>query len=494
MKVYLKGCGYNYAAEQIVLTVFPTEKCVFEDKYIPEDNTAYVSLSGGDKFTTAFVRIMRDGQVSEKSKRVLTSSLGGKLQRDRVLQRLIKNAFYEAALKITKRPLAWGSLTGIRPGKITTKLIEDDGEAQRVMEKEYYVSPKRARLCTYTARAAIDTEKSLGKRDIALYVGIPFCPTRCAYCSFVSQSVEKSMHLIEPFVEALLREIEAAGQVVKELSLRPISVYFGGGTPTTLSQTQLETVINKLKDAFDMSAVSEFTVEAGRPDTITAGKLEVLARSGVTRVSINPQTMSDKVLELIGRRHKADDIEEAYKMARNAGIPQVNMDLIAGLPGDTPEGFSQSLERVLNMGPENVTVHTLSLKKGSRIMLSGTEIPRADVVGEMLDICMERLTDSGYLPYYLYRQKFISGGFENVGWAKSGCESLYNILIMEELCSIIAMGGGGSTKLVARDTGRIERVFNPKYPKEYIESIDSVIQKKSFISKFYDQEIDVPGR
>ena len=268
--------------------------------------------------------------------------------------------------------------------------------------------------------------------------------------------------------------------------MRVVSIYMGGGTPTTLSAEQLETLCTALENEFDLGAVREYTVEAGRPDTITVEKLQTLKKHGVDRVSVNPQTMSDSVLRLIGRRHTAADIEDAFKKVREVGGFAVNMDLIAGLPGDSAEGFRETLDRVLALNAENVTVHTLSLKKGSRITLEGAELPGADVVAEMLDIAGEKLRAQGYSPYYLYRQKFMSGGFENVGWAKDGYINLYNICIMEELCSILAIGGGGSTKLIRRDDGRNIRLMAPKYPLEYINNIEKTCADKVKIKDFYD--------
>ena len=251
------------------------------------------------------------------------------------------------------------------------------------------MSPTRASLCLDTTRHTLEAERSLQERDVCLYVGVPFCPTRCSYCSFVSQSVEKSMKLIAPFVDALEQEIAATGEQARALGLRPVAVYFGGGTPTTLSPQQLERVCTALENSFDLGALREFTVEAGRPDTITEEKLEVLRAHGVDRVSVNPQTMSDTVLEAIGRRHSAADILTALETVRRVGGFSVNMDLIAGLPADSAAGFRSTLEQVLALSPENITVHTLSLKKGSRITTEGAALPGAEEVGAMLDFAAE---------------------------------------------------------------------------------------------------------
>ena len=350
------------------------------------------------------------------------------------------------------------------------------------------MSPERAALCLATTRQTLNAAASLQPQDVCLYVGIPFCPTRCAYCSFVSQSVEKSMKLIPPFLAALEQEIAAAAAAAGALGLRPVSVYMGGGTPTTLSAAQLDRLCTVLEERFDLSALREYTVEAGRPDTITEEKLRVLRRHGVDRVSVNPQTMSDAVLEAIGRRHTAADVVSALERVRAVGGMAVNMDLIAGLPADSADGFAATLTKVLALAPENVTVHTLSLKKGSRITLESSPIPDAGEVAEMLTLAGARLRDAGYAPYYLYRQKFMSGGFENVGWTKEGFANLYNICIMEELCSILAMGGGGSTKLIAPGDGRNIRLMAPKYPLEYIGGIEKTCEEKNKIAEFYSKE------
>lgn len=353
------------------------------------------------------------------------------------------------------------------------------------MERFYYVSPDRAALAVETASAALRASRRLERRDIAVYVGIPFCPTRCAYCSFVSQSVEKSFDLVPPYVEALVEEIHSGGGMARALNLRCRTFYMGGGTPTTLTAGQLDRVLTALEDAFDLQDCEELTVEAGRPDTITAEKLAVLARRGCSRVSVNPQTMQDAVLERMGRAHRADDILRAYALARESGIGCINMDLIAGLPGDSAEGFRASLEQVLDLGPENVTVHTLALKKGSRLMEEGGGLPSGAAVADMLDFAWAALRGAGQRPYYLYRQKYMSGSFENVGWCRPGAESLYNICMMEELHTIVSLGGGGVTKLVDRATGYIERLANAKYPQEYIQKIDAICADKGRVAQFY---------
>ena len=490
MILTLIGHDYRYAAEQILLTMFPEERPVYSDAG-PEPGvlSAESSLKKNRCYATVVTRLTAsDGERFRGLARVRTDRLTDRLVTDRLLQKCVRLSFFRAASSMTGRKPVWGALTGIRPGKLVTSMLEEgktERQALQTMIREQYVSPERASLCLDTARASLAVRDALRPGDVCLYVGIPFCPTRCAYCSFVSNSVERSMHLVGPFLEALGHEISHDAELAAGLGLRIVSVYFGGGTPTTLSAEQLDLLLGRLSDRFDLSAVREYTVEAGRPDTITPEKLAVLRRHGVTRVSVNPQSMRDDVLTAIGRRHTAQEIEDAVAMVRAAGFPSLNMDLIAGLPSDTPDGFRYSLDRTLSLGPENITVHTLSLKKGTRITLEETPLPDGNAVGQMLDHANAVLRGAGYGPYYLYRQKYMSGGFENVGWSLPGHESLYNVCIMEELCTILSLGGGGSTKLVDTASGRIERVFNPKYPKEYIDNLARTFEKKQRIGSFY---------
>ena len=487
VRLYLYGHHYQYAAEQMLLTLFPEERPEYPEGR-PEGDRIELRLSRGARYTTASCALYRGGELWHGCAKAPTERLRGELDSDRICQRLVKNAMYRAALRSGHIRPAWGALTGVRPGKLMTPLLRQGlsgKEAVRRFVEEFDVSPERAALCLDTSRETLRAADSLERRDICLYVGIPFCPTRCAYCSFVSQSVEKSMGLIEPFLGALFQEIAATAEQVRALGLRVVSLYMGGGTPTTLSAEQLEALCRELETRFDLSALREYTVEAGRPDTISEEKLRVLRRHGVDRISVNPQTMRDSVLDAIGRRHTAADIVSALETARRVGGFAVNMDLIAGLPTDTPEGFAHTLEQVLALRPENITVHTLSLKKGSRLTAEGTELPSAEEVGVMLDRAGERLKEAGYAPYYLYRQKFMSGGFENVGWARPGTVNLYNICMMEELCSILAVGAGGSSKLVRCDGGRNLRLMAPKYPQEYIAAIDKTCSDKEKIAEFY---------
>lgn len=487
MRLYFSGHDCRYAAEQSLLMLFPGEKPEYPEGS-PSGERCELRVSRGAKYTVCTALLLRSGAAFRGRAQAENPDPADEYALRGCENRLVKLAFYRAALASGLPKPEWGSLSGVRPAKLVDAYLRE-GLSPRAAKgrfmREYFVSGSRAGLCLDAALAAQEAARSLDERDVCLYVGIPFCPTRCAYCSFVSQSVEKSMKLMEPFLDALLLDIQATAAETRRAGLRPVALYMGGGTPTTLSAAQLDRLCAALEREFDLSALREYTVEAGRPDTITAEKLRVLRAHGVGRVSVNPQTMSDSVLEAIGRRHTAQDIVDALALVRECGGFEVNMDLIAGLPADTAGGFSRTLDAVLSLAPENVTVHTLSLKRGSGLTLAGRPLPEAGEVRAMLDEAMERLAGSGYAPYYLYRQKNMAGGFENVGWTKPGSENLYNICIMEELCSILAMGAGGSTKLVADGGKRIKRFIAPKYPQEYINAAPGFAAGKERIGEFY---------
>lgn len=487
MKLELIGHDEKYALEQSLLTLFPGEKPVYGEVDEASDvRWARVTLTEEDERVQVTTELGVDGKSAAHSYDYPLS--GTEYEKEGQRRHAVGISFFGAAKDLLGISPAWGSLTGVRPSKVALSLIREGGKkrAEKELQELYCVTPARARLAIEAADAGIRAAAELEPNDISLYVGIPFCPTRCAYCSFVAQSVEKSFSLVEPYLEALFDEITAAGQLVRELGLNVKSFYMGGGTPTTLTADQMDRLLTKLEQNFDFGNLAELTIEAGRPDTIDEEKLRVLRAHNTTRVSINPQTMEDNVLAAIGRRHTADDIRRAMEQVRAANFPHVNMDLIAGLPEDTPEGFARSLDEVISMGADNITVHTLSLKKGSRIMLEGSRIPGADEVAQMLDYADPTLRKHGFAPYYLYRQKYMSGSFENVGWTKPGGTGLYNIYIMEELHSILSLGAGGSTKMVGG--GQIRRAFNAKYPREYIDRPEKRRANLMDFARFYAEQ------
>ena len=490
MKLYLIGHNYKYAAEQMLMTLFPGEKPEYPDGK-PEGKYMVIRLSRAGQYTTAGCLYREGEQIFRGRAAVRNEKMTDTVRTDSLCQQIIKLAVYRAVLRAGHERPAWGALTGVRPGKLMYPMLRAGLHEQDVVhrfEQDYDVSHERAQLCLDASKATMRADRLLQTKDVCLYIGIPFCPTRCSYCSFVSQSTEKSLSLITPFLKALDREIEALAEQVRKTGLRVVSLYMGGGTPTTLSAGQMDALQRKLEEAFDLSALREYTVEAGRPDTITEEKLQILRSHRTDRISVNPQTMSDEVLAAIGRRHSAEDIRKALRQVRETGGFAVNMDLIAGLPTDTCDGFRETMDTVLELEPENITVHTLSIKRGARLHFGEGTLPTDAEVAAMLNYAGEELRKNGYAPYYLYRQKNMSGGFENTGWTRPGRENLYNICIMEELCSILAAGAGGSTKLVRRDGGKNERIVAPKYPTEYIAAIDRICRDKEKISRYYGIE------
>lgn len=395
------------------------------------------------------------------------------MARKRTASELVKLGIYDTVAPSLKTPPDWGALTGVRPAKLVRSLLDRGltrGQVAERFRSRYFVSPARTALAVRCAAYAQQALEQMEDNTVSLYLGIPFCPSRCAYCSFVSSSIEKSADLIAPYVDALCEEVRKTGQLLRERGQKVTSVYIGGGTPTTLSAEQLARLMDVTANAMDFSALREYTVEAGRPDTITPEKLRAIRAGGADRVSINPQTMEDAVLERIGRKHTAQDVVRAYEQARAAGFPVINMDTIAGLDGDTPEGFAHTIEQLVQLDPENITVHTLAIKRGADLSDRAGNAAQQDTVAQMLDFAMDCLPRAGYGPYYLYRQKFSAGGFENVGWCKPDTESFYNIAMMEEIQTILSCGAGGVSKRVERDTGRITRYNAPKYPREYLQA------------------------
>ncbi len=471
MTVTLVGHDHRYAVEQMALMLLGDLKTVNAALTVTllDSDTAQGEYVTPDHTFTAHAYAHELGADTPETQ-------------EGVEQRLVKLATYRAITQALGKTPVWGALSGVRPAKLPTKWMRrgvSPADARELLIGLYQLSPARAGLTMTCAEESLKASASLSPDEVSLYIGIPFCPSRCVYCSFISAAVDQCLPLVAPFVDALCKEIQATAELLKRTGRAVRAVYMGGGTPTTLSPEQLDTVLTALERNLDLSRCTEFTVEAGRPDTITPEKLAVLAAHNVGRVSVNPQSMDDKVLKQMGRPHTGADIRRAYEQVRAAGAFAVNMDLIAGLPGDSPEGFARSLHEVIDMAPENITVHTLALKKGSRLTENPQALPSDAQVETMLDGAWAALRAAGYAPYYLYRQKYMSGSFENVGWAKPGTESLYNIVMMEELHSILALGGGAVTKLIDPATGKLTRYSNPKYPKEYLERLPQIIEERS---------------
>jgi coproporphyrinogen dehydrogenase HemZ len=409
----------------------------------------------------------------------------------KVYRNLLKRMLYHCLAYLTKKELPWGTLTGVRPTKIALERLEKNVskvEIQTLMHDEYFCSKEKIDLSLQVAERELKLLKAIDYRNgYSIYIGIPFCPSTCLYCSFTSYSYEKYGMLTEQYLQALFKEITYAKTCYPDKTLS--TVYLGGGTPTTLTANQLERLLNHIRNTFDFSGVYEFTVEAGRPDSITTQKLRVLKGCGVTRISINPQSMRQKTLDIIGRKHTVEQVNEAFLMAREAGHDNINMDIILGLPGETKEDVAYTLAEIDKLQPDSLTVHTLAVKRAARLNIEKEnyrDIAVPDTT-RMLHLTEDYTKKAHYLPYYLYRQKNMSDNLENIGYAKAGKEGLYNILIMEERQTILALGAGGLSKFVFHDENRIERVENVKSLKDYIERIDEMIERKQNFLKINER-------
>lgn len=464
MKIITNGHSFEDAVRQILQLFFDisTDFCVVSDLLACENSyTAKAKITLGDFFA--------EGEIEER----LVSP------EKRQISDLVKKSVFFACKKLSDMPTPWGISTGIRPAKTARMMLDeskDDAEILSYMEKEFLVTPKKARLSLDVAKKEKTLLQNRVKNGISLYIGIPFCPTRCSYCSFISQAVAHNKKFVEPFTDALMKEIEETAFMADDLGFKVETIYFGGGTPTTLSPVNLERLIKRVKECFDISFLREFTMEAGRPDTFSDEMVAMLYENGVNRLSINPQSMNQKTLDKIGRCHSVEQIEKAFSLARKYGNFSINTDIIAGLPEESLDDFIRTVEGVCALSPDAVTVHTMYLKRAASLIGDFEKLRFASDMDSMVQYAYDTLTGKGYNPYYMYKQRNTLGNLENTAFSKEGHESLYNIYIMEEIQTILAMGGGGSTKMVRGD--RIERVFNPKEAADYINRIDEIIEKK----------------
>lgn len=480
MVITVKNHSYDYDIENIGEIFFPYEKikmCFGED-YPDDPITVKTEILGKNAIADAKVY---DKQL--RREREIAPDSDGKSE--------LSLVFYDVLSSLLGIEYPWGILYGVRPARYFHSLTDKFGieNAKSIFKNQYLVTDEKINLTQTVANSENKIIALSKSNSFSLYVSIPFCPTRCSYCSFVSHSIENTHKLIGEYVELLAQELVETAKYAKQLNLRLESIYFGGGTPTTLSASQLEFLFETIKQNFDLSFLREYTVEAGRPDTVTDEKFEVMQKYGVGRVSINPQTFNDDVREFIGRHHTTAQTLDALKSARNAGFDNINMDFIAGLPTESEKSFCNSIDKAIELEVPSVTVHTLSLKTGAYMATRDRAFDLTDklLAKNMVDYSAYALKKAGYKPYYMYRQGKCLGNLENVGWCKDGYECLYNIFMMDETHTVLAAGAGAVIKLKDFNTGKIERIYNYKYPYEYISGFDEILHRKEKITKFYDK-------
>ncbi len=476
--VLINKRDFEYDIHSLVKAFYPDREVTVSTEATEEDADLKISVFYEDDKISAIFREGNGAPILEDQEEI-------DYNRDRKeTKNALKKLLYRMMSQITGRGLPWGDLTGIRPTKIPMALLQEGwnkDEIREYMQHKYFVSNGKTELAIETAareKAMLDTVDY--KNGYSLYVGIPFCPSICLYCSFSSSPLHVWKNKVDDYIEALCKEIEGAKDTFKGRNLD--SAYIGGGTPTTLEPYQMDRLLTKIEECFDLENCKEFTVEAGRPDSITREKLQVLRDHGISRISVNPQTMNQKTLDIIGRKHTVEEIVEVYNMAREMGFDNINMDLIVGLPGEGHAEVLHTMEELKKLNPDSITVHSLALKRATRLNLFKDQYEAISFhnSNEIMDMTAQMCASAGLRPYYLYRQKNMAGNMENVGYAKPGSECLYNVLIMEEVQSILAFGAGASTKIVY-DDGRIERVENVKDIKSYIERIDEMIDRKKTI-------------
>lgn len=464
----------------IEIIFIDSKKCDdYNNRIIPEGILLITELNIENNRAVAVSVIDKKEQVMETE---LDSDDENEIKRS--TKRIVKKSLFKLLNKITDAKVPWGILTGIRPTKIVHSLLEkglDEEEILSILIDEYYIDNDKAILLLDIAKIEHGFVYPIDEKKISLYIGIPFCPTRCLYCSFPSNSLKESSHLLDDYVDTLCKEIRGVAGPIKNTGKKVQTIYMGGGTPTTLSISQFASIFDTIRRAIDLNHLEEFTVEAGRPDTLDYEKLIFLKGEDVTRISINPQTMNNLTLEAIGRGHSAEDIIESYKMATEVGFENINMDIIIGLPGENSSHVRHTMEQLQKLSPSNLTVHTLAVKRTSRLkeIEKDYSLSAQQEVMDMLDITQNYAESMGLRPYYMYRQKHMLGNLENIGYAKPGYECIYNIQIMEEKQTIIALGAGAVSKFTFPRENRLERVPNVKDLEHYIKRIDEMIGRKT---------------
>ncbi len=479
--IALYGHHLKYAVECIAKIFFPLRKFDFmlDPPTPPAGDNIILSFKTNVYVSTLTVITTLSGAVKTETRVAERLKIDTSREDKETCEGIFSDMLFLQLRALTGIDPPWGSQTGIRPVKKIQPLLrtgQDENAITRALTKQYHMHPDKIHLAYETAVTQEPLLAQTPKNSVSLYISIPFCPTRCHYCSFVSHSIESAARLIPDYVKALCRELAIWGEIVRALDVTVDTVYMGGGTPTVLEPADLTRIFETVEANFDLSHLREYCVEAGRPDTITPPKLEAMRAHGVSRLAVNPQTMQDSILENIGRRHTVAQVYDAFKMAREAGFHNINMDIIAGLPDDTPAGFSTTLDKILDLSPEGITIHALTLKRAATLYAEG-ERQLKNPVAAMVDEGKCRLEAAGYAPYYMYRQKNTLENLENVGYAREGFASLYNILIMDESQPIFGAGCGASTKITLPN-GKIERVHNYKFPYEYVNNFEMLMEKK----------------
>lgn len=475
MKIEIESPINKYYVQTLCMIFFPGEK--FSGDESIDEPYLFLKTTSDNEGISTYAKLVYQGKEVEATRR---SDFAQERTKERTLKLSVGAAVLACGSELLGYNPAWGMLVGVRPSKVATEMLNagiSKTKVKKILTSDYLVIPKKASLAIDVALNEKRITGTPSPKDCSLYVSIPFCPSRCTYCSFVSYTSPRLLSLIPSYLERLLRDIETNFKIINSLGLNLKTIYIGGGTPTILDAEQLHTLLDKISSLTDVSLLEEFTLESGRPDTITDEKMSIAKAYGVTRVCVNPQTLCDDILCGIGRNHSVDEFYKAYDIAKNAGIDTVNVDLIAGLPGDSFKIYSKTLESILKLEPENITVHTFCVKKSSdfRRMHSNPYDLRGTDTGKCVDYTQLKAIQNSYLPYYMYRQKNAMGNYENVGFSKEGHEGLYNIYMMEELHSIFASGAGAVTKLVDNtddvslaNSKKIVRLFNQKYPYEYL--------------------------
>lgn len=500
MKLIINGDINVYYVQMLCMIFFPGAKFGEDEVERPENPTLEVSVTPDDNGIYAYAEIRYEGRICSSKK---YGEFKEGVSHDKTQKIAVGAAVLVAMGELTGYHPSWGMLTGVRPSKVATEMLlsgMSKTKTKKTITGEYFVIPKKAALATDVALNELKLIEGHNKTDCSVYVSIPFCPTRCTYCSFVSYSSKRLLSLIPDYLDKLIDEIKSIFAMIDRLGLNVRTVYIGGGTPTILDADQLERLLGTIAECYDVTKLEEYTLEAGRPDTITPDKLAVAVKYGVGRISVNPQTLNNDILASIGRAHTAEDFLRAYDIARESGVRCINTDLIAGLPGDRFPIFSESFDKILSLRPENITVHTFCVKRAAEIRRSndGVYSRYGGDAGKCVDYSQIKSIQAGYKPYYMYRQKNTVGNYENVGFAEEGFEGKYNIYMMEEIHSIFAAGAGAVTKLVRYGTDKKEksvimRLFNPKYPYEYLaEDRRSTMEKKT--EEFYNQFIFTPEK